>query len=281
MTNADLRLATGATAGGWLINPFPTVLTFDTLGVLKTVSLPVWAYFAAAVPALLLYVLLFMETHICELLMMDRTNAMPTPKGAGVHWDIVLLCGLNCLGAFFGGPWVCAATVRAVAHVSALTVMSTTHAPGEQASIVNVKDQRVSFLLVSVLLGVSVVLAPLLKHVPFAVLFGVFLYMGVSGINGIQLFDRIALVLQPVKHHPSVSYVRRVCIFKYLMHTVTLQLLSLILGKNDENAFVYSSPNPWTWSFVGSQKFCHCFVLPVFRCGYDTFAHVFEIPFYT
>ena len=78
---------------------------------------------------------------------------------------------------------------------------------------VNVKDQRVSFLLVSVLLGVSVALAPLLKNVPFAVLFGVFLYMGVSGINGIQLFDRIALVLQPVKHHPSVSYVRRVCIY--------------------------------------------------------------------
>ena len=165
-----------------------------------------------------------METHICELLMMDRTNAMPSPKGAGVHWDIVLLCGINCLGSFFGGPWVCAATVRAVAHVSALTVMSTTHAPGEQPYIVNVKDQRVSFLLVSVLLGVSVALAPLLKNVPFAVLFGVFLYMGVSGINGIQLFDRIALVLQPVKHHPSVSYVRRVCIYKYLMHTDTLQL---------------------------------------------------------
>merc|ERR1712018_222316 len=91
--------------------------------------------------------------------MMDRTNAMPNPKGAGVHWDIVLLFGLNCLGSFFGSPWVCAATVRAVAHVSALTVMSTTHAPGEQPKIENVKDQRVSFLFVSILLGVSVCLA--------------------------------------------------------------------------------------------------------------------------
>ena len=48
--------------------------------------------------------------------MMERTNA----KGAGVHWDIVLLCLINCLGAFMGGPWICAATVRAVAHVSSL-----------------------------------------------------------------------------------------------------------------------------------------------------------------
>ena len=117
--------------------------------------------------------------------MMEKTSK----KGAGLHWDIVLLCTINCLGAFFGGPWICAATVRAVAHVSALTVMSTNHAPGEQPTIVEVKDQRLSFLLVSVLLGASVLLAPLLKHVPYAVLFGVFLYMGVSSINGIQLFN--------------------------------------------------------------------------------------------
>ena len=88
--------------------------------------------------------------------------------------------------------------------------MSTTHAPGEQPKIVAVRDQRLSFFLVSVLLGVSVLLSPLLKLVPYAVLFGVFLYMGVSSINGIQLFDRLSLLLTPVKHHPSVSYVRRV-----------------------------------------------------------------------
>ena len=56
------------------------------------------------------------QTINFRLLMMERTNA----KGAGVHWDIVLLCLINCLGAFIGGPWICAATVRAVAHVSSL-----------------------------------------------------------------------------------------------------------------------------------------------------------------
>ena len=175
---------------------------------------------------------------------------MPNPKGAGVHWDIVLLCGLNCLGSFFGSPWVCAATVRAVAHVSALTVMSTTHAPGEQPKIVNVKDQRVSFLLVSILLGVSVAMAPLLQKVPFPVLFGVFLYMGVSGINGIQLFDRIALVLQPVKHHPSVSYVRRVS-YLLKMFFDAYRYTWIITGKNDENALVHFGAKYWTGNFVG------------------------------
>jgi len=179
-----------------------------------------WLPFAAAIPALLLYVLLFMETQICQLIMMEKCNAAGNGKGAGVHWDIVLLCICNCLGSFIGGPWICAATVRACAHVSALTVMSTDHAPGEQPKIVQVKDQRMSFLLVSILLGVSVFLSPALKLVPSAVLFGVFLYMGFSSINGIQLFDRLSLVFMPVKHHPSVSYVRKVKTWR--MHAFTL-----------------------------------------------------------
>ena len=88
--------------------------------------------------------------------------------------------------------------------------MSTNHAPGEQPHIVEVIDQRLSFFLVSVVLGLSVLLSPVLKLVPYAVLFGVFLYMGVSSINGIQMFDRVALLLKPVKYHPTVSYVRKV-----------------------------------------------------------------------
>ena len=111
------------------------------------------------------------------------------------------------------GPWLCAATVRAVAHVSALTVMSTTHAPGEKARVVEVKDQRLSALAVSLLIGLSLFLSPLLKHIPYAVLFGVFLYMGISSMSGIQMFERIVLFIKPVKHHPRVNYVRRVSLF--------------------------------------------------------------------
>lgn len=40
---------------GWFISPF---------GMLTPV--PVWVTFAAAVPAMLVYILLFMETHISE-----------------------------------------------------------------------------------------------------------------------------------------------------------------------------------------------------------------------
>ena len=93
--------------------------------------------------------------------MLEKTSR----KGGGLHWDIVLLCLINLLCAIFGGPWICSATVRACAHASALTVMSTNHAPGEAPHVVEVKDQRLSALLVSILLGVSVLLSSALKQV--------------------------------------------------------------------------------------------------------------------
>ena len=112
---------------GWIINP---------VGDAQVGYLPIWAMFAAALPALLLYLLLFMETHICELILMEKTKDV---KGSGVHFDIVVLSFINFVGAFFGGPWICAATVRAISHTAALTVMSTTHKPGESPKIVDVK----------------------------------------------------------------------------------------------------------------------------------------------
>jgi hypothetical protein len=69
----------------------------------------------------------------------------------------------------------------------------------------------VSGLFVGIMLGLSVLLAPALKLIPYLVLFGIFIYMGISAIfGGIQMFDRFFLVFKPVKYHPHVSYVRRV-----------------------------------------------------------------------
>uniref|UniRef100_A0A1Y1MZV6 Anion exchange protein n=1 Tax=Photinus pyralis TaxID=7054 RepID=A0A1Y1MZV6_PHOPY len=200
---------------GWLVDP---------KGTLQPIEL--WVAFAAGVPALLVYILLFMETHITELIIDKPERKLK--KGSGFHLDIVLICLLNVGCGFIGAPWVCVATVRSVAHVQAVTVMSRTHAPGEKPHIIEVKEQRVSAFVVSLLIGVSVLMSPLLRLVPMSVLFGVFLYMGVASTNGIQFFDRIRLFFMPPKHHPAASYVRKVKTIK--MHLFTfIQLLCLAL----------------------------------------------------
>uniref|UniRef100_A0A2M4CSK8 Anion exchange protein n=1 Tax=Anopheles darlingi TaxID=43151 RepID=A0A2M4CSK8_ANODA len=187
-------------------------------------GVPGWVPFAAGVPALLVYILIFMETHISELIVDKPERGLK--KGSGLHLDIVLLCFLNTLCGLFGMPWHCAATVRSVTHVSAVTIMSRTHAPGEAPHITDVKEQRLSGLFVSLLVGLSVTMAPILRLIPISVLFGVFLYMGIASMSGVQFFERLRLYLVPVKHYPQVPFVRRVPTWK--MHLFTLvQVLAL------------------------------------------------------
>uniref|UniRef100_A0A182JXV8 Anion exchange protein n=1 Tax=Anopheles christyi TaxID=43041 RepID=A0A182JXV8_9DIPT len=187
-------------------------------------GVPEWLPFMASIPALLMYILIFMETHIAELIVDKPERGLK--KGSGLHMDVVLLCLLNTVCGFFGMPWHSAATVRSVTHVSAVTIMSRTHAPGDAPHIADVKEQRVSGFVVSLLVGLSVVMAPILRLIPMPVLFGVFLYLGIASMSGVQFFERLWLFLMPVKHHPQVPFVRRVQTWK--MHLFTfIQILAL------------------------------------------------------
>ncbi|XP_065788969.1 sodium bicarbonate cotransporter 3 isoform X4 [Muntiacus reevesi] len=67
-----------------------------------------------------------------------------------------------------------------------------------------------------------------LKFIPMPVLYGVFLYMGVSSLKGIQFFDRIKLFGMPAKHQPDLIYLRYVPLWKVHAFTV-VQLTCLVL----------------------------------------------------
>ena len=74
-------------------------------------------------------------------------------KGSGFHLDLLVIVVLGGTCALFGLPWMAAATVRSVTHVNALTVMSKAVAPGDKPRIQEVKEQRVTGLLVAILVG--------------------------------------------------------------------------------------------------------------------------------
>lgn len=76
------------------------------------------------------------------------------------------------------------------------------------------------------LTGLSIVISDVLRQIPLAVLFGIFLYMGVTSLNGIQFYERIQMLLKPPKHHPDVIYVKKVRTLRMHLFTV-LQLTCL------------------------------------------------------
>ncbi|XP_008578696.1 PREDICTED: anion exchange protein 3 isoform X2 [Galeopterus variegatus] len=168
---------------------------------------PPWMMVAAAVPALLVLILIFMETQITALIVSQKARRLL--KGSGFHLDLLLIGSLGGLCGLFGLPWLTAATVRSVTHVNALTVMRTAIAPGEKPQIQEVREQRVTGVLIASLVGLSIVMGAVLRRIPLAVLFGIFLYMGVTSLSGIQLSQRLLLILMPAKHHPEQPYVTK------------------------------------------------------------------------
>ena len=74
-------------------------------------------------------------------------------KGSGYHLDLLMIGLFGTVCGLFGVPFLSAATVRSVTHVSALTVYSRTHAPGEKPQLEEVKEQRVTGILVHIMVG--------------------------------------------------------------------------------------------------------------------------------
>ena len=81
-------------------------------------------------------------------------------KGSGYHADLALIGICAIIAGVLGLPMICAATVRTVSHVSALSVYSRDHAPGEKPKLEEVKEQRVTAFFVHILIG------KLLSHWP-------------------------------------------------------------------------------------------------------------------
>lgn len=71
--------------------------------------------------------------------------------------------------------------------------------------IVQVKETRLTSLAANIFIGVSVLLLPVpLQWIPKPVLYGLFLYIALTSIDGNQMCDRMALLL---KEQVSLVYV--------------------------------------------------------------------------
>uniref|UniRef100_A0A8C1R7Y3 Solute carrier family 4 member 1a (Diego blood group) n=1 Tax=Cyprinus carpio TaxID=7962 RepID=A0A8C1R7Y3_CYPCA len=212
-------------ARGWIISPFGEKKPF-----------PVWMMFACAVPALLVFILIFLESQITTLIVSKPERKMV--KGSGFHLDLLLLVFLGGVASIFGVPWLSAATVRSVTHANALTVMT----KGPRPQIQRVLEQRVSGILVAVMVGVSILMEPILRMIPMTALFGIFLYMGITSLSGIQLWDRILLLITPKKHHPPVPFVTRVPTMRMHLYTLIQVICLVILWAVKSSTFSLALP---------------------------------------
>lgn len=186
---------------------------------------PWWTTLAAAAPAMLATILIFMDQQITAVIINRKENKLK--KGCGYHLDLLVLSVLIAICSVLGLPWFVAATVLAMTHVNSLRMESESSAPGEKPQFLGVREQRLTQVFIFLLVGLSVFFTPVLKRIPMAVLYGVFLYMGVSSLKGSQFFDRILIMFMPQKYQPDYMFLRHVPTMRVHLFTL-IQLTCLV-----------------------------------------------------
>ncbi|KAF4803870.1 hypothetical protein TURU_012521 [Turdus rufiventris] len=174
---------------GWLINPIGPN--------------PWWTVLAALIPALLCTILIFMDQQITAVIVNRKEHRLK--KGCGYHLDLFMVAVMLGVCSVMGLPWFVAATVLSITHVNSLKVESDCSAPGEQPKFLGIREQRVTGLMIFVLMGCSVFFTSVLKF-----------------------FDRLKLFWMPAKHQPDFIYLRHVPLRKVHLFTL-IQLLCLVL----------------------------------------------------
>ncbi|XP_034870186.1 anion exchange protein 4 isoform X3 [Mirounga leonina] len=198
---------------GWLVSPFGANAW--------------WLSVAAALPALLLSILIFMDQQITAVILNRAEYKLR--KGAGFHLDLFCVAMLMLLTSVLGLPWYVSATVISLAHMDSLRRESRACALGEPRSFLGIREQRLTGLVVFILTGTSIFLAPVLKFIPMPVLYGIFLYMGVAAISSIQFTKRVQLLLMPAKHQPDLLLLRHVPLSRvHLFTAIQLACLGLL-----------------------------------------------------
>ncbi|KAM3728456.1 Electrogenic sodium bicarbonate cotransporter [Dirofilaria immitis] len=179
----------------------------------------------AVIPAIFYAILIVMDQQITAVIINRKDNKLR--KGFGYHLDLLVIALLIVICGSLGLPIYVAATVLSVMHVDSLRLQSDTSAPGEKAQFLGVKEQRLTAIIAHLFIGFSVFITPVIKLVPLPVLIGIFLYMGVVSMLGLQFIQRIAMLFMPIKYQPDYVWLRLVRMKRVHLFTF-FQILSIV-----------------------------------------------------
>ena len=164
-------------------------------------DLPVWARWACFLPAIMASILLFFDQNITVRLVNNPKWKMMKGRRKnnmidGMHADMLVISALVVLQSLLGLPWLIASTVHSVAHVQALANYD------RNGNIVSSTEQRLTGVAIHALIGCCVLFASprlLLSQLSLPVFTGLFLYLGVTGLPGNEMWERLIGIFKDKK----------------------------------------------------------------------------------
>ncbi|XP_023184096.1 sodium bicarbonate transporter-like protein 11 isoform X1 [Xiphophorus maculatus] len=176
----------------------------------------------------LLALLIFIDQNI--VISLTHVPEHKLLKGTAFHWDLMLTGFINILMSCLGLPWMHAAFPHSSLHARQLAKVEQHVEDGHvYTTIVSVKETRLTSLAANILIGLSAFMLPIpLQWIPKPVLYGLFLYIAATSLDGNQMVDRMTLLLKEQTSYPPTHYIRRVPQRKVHYFTA-VQMIQLII----------------------------------------------------
>jgi len=160
------------------------------------------------VAALPLVMLFFVDQNVTSLLTQQPDNNLK--KGAAYHYNYMILGFFNMIFPLFGCPFVTGSLphspqfVVALANKEVIRIGNT-----EKTVITSVFENRLAPLMVNVLILACMPVIEKFRYIPTAVICdGLFLFMGVSGLPGNGLFERVKLLFTDSLLYPDLPFTK-------------------------------------------------------------------------
>ena len=187
---------------------------------------PVMSVFAALGLGFVVSFLFFMEGNISASIVNKPSNKLK--KGSSFHYDMLVTGLINAILSIFCLPWLHGALPHSPLHVRALADIEEHIENGHVTeTIVYVRETRLTTLVAHILIGVSVIMIPYpLNLIPIPVLYGLFVFLAVTSLGELQIWERFVLIFTEQSLYPPFHYVRKVP--QKIIHCFTLlQMLQL------------------------------------------------------
>jgi len=188
----------------------------------------------AAGPALLAFLLVYLDSGITWHLINHKSHKVQ--HGEAYNYDLCLLGLFNFINGMLGLPWLVATTVPCLIHLHALSDKD------KDGKIIRVQETRLTMLLSHLMLGLSLLVLSLLRLCPLPVLYGVFLFMGLSSLPPVQFWNRILLFLQQSSKYPSTpatAYMKQGRIHMYTVMQILFFGLVFLVQNTEAIAIIF------------------------------------------
>lgn len=170
-----------------------------------------WAPVMAAGPACLSFILFYLDNGITWHLIYNPGNNLQ--HGESYNWDLFLNGFVNLINGLLGLPWLVATTVPCIVHLNNLAEKD------KEGNIIQVQETRLTYFFSHLLVGLSLLFLNAIKQIPLPVLLGVFLFMGLSSMPGIQFWNRFLLFFQQPSQFPEKPFTKYISPIRIHMYT--------------------------------------------------------------